>query len=336
MAFFRSYTAFDDTAVNFNAPFLDLPVTVTPGGNVASHFQIGTEFIALGVLAFRITGAAANYGSMMTLTGASGLGETAYGNGFTFDADGMIKTGSVQRMVFDEGGSASWGLAGFSVGGAAYRTALTSAGTADDHALFSGIFAGNDRISLSNGSDHFDAGAGRDMILGNGGNDTLLAGDDNDLVDAGYGNDVVDGGLGNDLLFGNRGNDSLTGGVANDTLEAGAGRDTLTGGSGRDCFIFSTLPPNEIVRVTDFQRGLDKIGIRGGDADGNALTFADMTVTHRAAGVELSYTDAVNNWTSKMLLLGVDAVTAADFTPDLQHDLSVSYGAFLNNWYYFD
>jgi Ca2+-binding RTX toxin-like protein len=79
----------------------------------------------------------------------------------------------------------------------------------------------------------------------------------------------ITGGSGNDSLFGSDGADQIVGGAGNDTLRlgsAGASQgDIVTGGAGADQFRFDGATQSggtsQIVRITDFVTGTDKIGI---------------------------------------------------------------------------
>lgn len=81
---------------------------------------------------------------------------------------------------------------------------------------------------------------------------------------------LVNGGGGNDYLFGGTGPDVLKGGAGNDFLHGGGkGQDVLVGGRGSDifCFDWSGSPfysthVDGLSRVTDFEKGKDKIAIK--------------------------------------------------------------------------
>lgn len=77
-----------------------------------------------------------------------------------------------------------------------------------------------------------------------------------------FGN-TIKGGFGADSIYGYAGNDTLDGGINNDTLIGGTGKDTLTGGEDSDTFIFkkgdSIAGASD--KITDFQRGLDRIDV---------------------------------------------------------------------------
>ncbi|RMD93996.1 MAG: DUF4214 domain-containing protein, partial [Alphaproteobacteria bacterium] len=116
-----------------------------------------------------------------------------------------------------------------------------------------------------------------DVIFGLGGNDTIEGRESDDELDGGSGNDTIDGedgndelrgGTGDDHLLGNSGDDTLEGGQGNDTLEGGDGADRLAGGpgtdqltGGADADIFVIRPGDELITITDFELGLDKLDL---------------------------------------------------------------------------
>ena len=119
------------------------------------------------------------------------------------------------------------------------------------------------------------------LVVGELGDDILEAGilpdfDGNqDLVFAGEGNDLVDttqsitggsriyGGSGNDLLLPGIG-DRVFGDAGDDTLFAGRGNNVLTGGTDRDSFWIATAElPHDPNTITDFEAGVDVIGVSG-------------------------------------------------------------------------
>lgn len=90
----------------------------------------------------------------------------------------------------------------------------------------------------------------------------------------GIGN-VLTGGEAGDRLLGCGGNDTLAGEGGDDHLSGGAGQDVLTGGDGADVFRFGASVLDRAVPVsahhcdviTDFEKGADRIVLRGIDAD---------------------------------------------------------------------
>ncbi len=165
---------------------------------------------------------------------------------------------------------------------------------------------GNDRILGLAGADSLSGGDGNDAINGNQGNDTLnggagedvlAGGKDNDLINGGEGNDVVrgdrnsdtlNGDAGNDLIYGGKGNDFLNGGEGNDTLSGDFGTDILTGGNGNDIFVLrrgAAVTDAALADfITDFQVGIDRIGLTGG------LTSANLSLNLFAGNTVISIT----------------------------------------------
>lgn len=79
-----------------------------------------------------------------------------------------------------------------------------------------------------------DEGENDDIVRAMGGNDTVLAGDGDDDVFGGDGNDSILGEEGDDILRGEDGDDTIEGGAGNDTIQGGNGNDVISGGDGAD------------------------------------------------------------------------------------------------------
>ncbi|MDO4640979.1 MAG: Ig-like domain-containing protein [Neisseria sp.] len=148
--------------------------------------------------------------------------------------------------------------------------------------------AGNDTISGGAGNDTLDGGTGNDTLAGGTGNDVYYvdSGQDRIIESSGGGNDSVYStvdyalaahienltllgqtairGTGNDLnnrISGNSADNILNGGAGDDIIIGGKGSDTLTGGAGSDTFIFNHVLDGSVDTITDFQTGIDKIGL---------------------------------------------------------------------------
>jgi Ca2+-binding RTX toxin-like protein len=131
-------------------------------------------------------------------------------------------------------------------------------------------------ISMNTGSSANDATGDTfssiEKVVGSNNLD-LIAGDHlgNEIAGAG-GDDWLMGYAGDDNLDGGQGMDNLFGGAGNDRLAGGTGDDVLTGDQfgyfGSDVFIVNGQSGRDV--ITDYQEGMDKIGITGlaGDAFG--------------------------------------------------------------------
>ena len=95
-------------------------------------------------------------------------------------------------------------------------------------------------------------------LYGEGGNDWIISATDQ--------GSLLDGGEGNDTLFAYFGGNTLIGGAGNDVLETpegGAVANIFTGGADADTFVYRAGVCVEAnVIVTDFQDGVDHIGLR--------------------------------------------------------------------------
>jgi ELWxxDGT repeat protein len=124
--------------------------------------------------------------------------------------------------------------------------------------------AQDDDIQGSDSSSEVE-GAG-DRRYNGIGNDKLFGADGNDTVRGKSGNDMLIGGAGNDVLLG-YGGVGTTPNTDDDLLYGGLGKDVLSGGYGSDIFVFKagdgSTNLNNADTITDFQLGIDKIGLIG-------------------------------------------------------------------------
>jgi len=160
-------------------------------------------------------------------------------------------------------------------------------------------FGGTDTLS---GFENVTGSAFGDLIVGNADSNQIRAGD---------GNDTVDGAAGNDVLYGHTGNDTLTGGAGDDTLYGGDGYDP-----GTDVFAFTAGSGSDV--IADFQRGFDKIDLKG---YAGISSFSDLTLTTTAtlggyaAGVAGAAFDTIITLKNgdQLRILGVDDLDMSDF-----------------------
>lgn len=156
--------------------------------------------------------------------------------------------------------------------------------------------AGNNLLNGLGGDDVLTGNGGNDVMDGGTGNDTMLGGLGGDLyyVDSaldviietsGQGFDEVRTTVSYDLgaladieilrvldansttavrLTGNGMGQTLVGNAGDNVLNGLGGDDILSGGSGNDIFVFTEIGWTD--RITDFERGVDKIDLRAIDA----------------------------------------------------------------------
>ncbi len=117
------------------------------------------------------------------------------------------------------------------------------------------------------------------------GNDVVTGSTNANIINGNRGNDTISGAGGDDTLFGGKDNDVLDGGEGNDILFGDLGSDILTGGSGRDTFVLRSGGGGDV--VTDFENGVDFLGLRDG------LTFAQLSITQGSAGTFISFGEEV-------------------------------------------
>ena len=105
-----------------------------------------------------------------------------YGSGFTYDANGMIAGGKIQRLETWEHNNLSFSLTGLSLSA---KTLLSYAASGNDQGFVEYVFQGNDTLTGSSNIEGF---------FGYKGNDTIDAGSNHDWINGGPGNDVLTGG----------------------------------------------------------------------------------------------------------------------------------------------
>jgi Ca2+-binding RTX toxin-like protein len=165
---------------------------------------------------------------------------------------------------------------------------------------------GDDLLNGTPGDDNLSGGNGKDTLNGLGGNDTLIGGNGGDILNGGDGNDLLQGddsddsSNGKDILTGGAGKDTLNGGNGKDDLTGGTGNDILTGGSGSDTFIFAALDGSDT--ITDFNDGLDYIGLSGGLSFG-ALSFSGSNI----------FVTSTNELLATLTGINTTTLTSADF-----------------------
>ncbi|HYC02364.1 MAG TPA: putative Ig domain-containing protein [Azospirillaceae bacterium] len=157
---------------------------------------------------------------------ATGLGENA------------TASDSFTYTIGDGRGGTATGTVALTVTGLANKV-LTGGNGAE---TLTGSAIAHDVISGLNGDD---------TLLGLAGNDKLLGGNGVDRLRGGDGNDVLDGGRGDDWLDGGRGTDTMSGGLGADIFEIGLLVEGVSVNTGID-------------RITDFQRGTDRIRLMDG------------------------------------------------------------------------
>ncbi|WP_196510328.1 calcium-binding protein, partial [Nostoc sp. NZL] len=165
---------------------------------------------------------------------------------------------------------------------------------------------GDDLLNGTAGNDSLCGENGKDTLNGNGADDTLTGGNGGDILNGGDGNDLLQGDdseestNGKDILTGGVGNDTLYGGNGKDDLTGGAGNDILTGGSASDTFIFAALDGTDT--ITDFNDGLDYIGLSGG------LTYAQLSFSGNNI-----FVSSTNEILATLTGINTNTLTAADF-----------------------
>lgn len=134
------------------------------------------------------------------------------------------------------------------------------------------------------GNDCLQGYAGTDILFGNSGSDTLW------------------GEIGNDILYGGQGEDWLHGGGESDILQGDRGNDTLTGSDGGDRFDFRRNDGSDT--ITDFQHGLDIIGLKEG------LTFEDLAIVQAGNDTQIGIDGSL---LVTLMVVSTNTLTIDDF-----------------------
>jgi Ca2+-binding RTX toxin-like protein len=111
------------------------------------------------------------------------------------------------------------------------------------------------------------------------------------------------------ILEGDAAKNTLVGGVGNDVLRGERDWDTLTGGAGADTFVFSTSDGTD--RITDFQAGVDKLHLLGGDT--TAYTWRASTLNGES-GVMVTFSSANIFLAGRTSLASSDVINGAAIT----------------------
>lgn len=189
------------------------------------------------------------------------------GSDISFDADGRMLTGEIDRYVTYEGDpalgravmiadsnftlldAATFNAAFDLARGGSMRAAVQLVMADWEQEYYShSNYSGGFMRGMSGGDGLFGGGL-TDFIFGEGGSDTVVLGGGNDIGYGGADADWLYGGTGDDLIFGGEGDDAVWadefgprragddevhGDAGNDGIRAGAGQDTVHGGADND------------------------------------------------------------------------------------------------------
>lgn len=194
---------------------------------------------------------------------------------------------------------------------------------------------GNDQLSGGDGIDTLDGGSGDDTIAGGLGGDQINGGLGIDYADYGFspeavvvdlGSGTVSGGdaagdalLDIEALIGSDFADTLIGSAGSNVLFSGYGADTLTGGAGADDFMFDLLllVNGEADVVTDFQHGVDRLVMRGGDVDVNFDFISGANPVASGSGATYLYNTTTGLLSYSVLAAGLREVAVFTGIPPL-------------------
>jgi len=181
------------------------------------------------------------------------LGRSSYtGIGFTYDARGLLTSGTITGLSWSAPGYGSFNVDGLAISAAAFRQSWEGGsplavllpgddvyqGSSHEDIILD--FAGHNVFLGGDGPDQIIGGPGNDHLWGqspNGGpdgGDYLVGQGGSDYIQGNAGIDYLDGGDGADRLYGGQDNDSLYGGPGNDTINGNRGNDYIQGNEGDD------------------------------------------------------------------------------------------------------
>jgi Ca2+-binding RTX toxin-like protein len=157
----------------------------------------------------------------------------------------------------------------------------------------------------------------------------ISTGSGDDTLTTGKGDDMLRGSGGLDVFDAGQGDDQVSGGGGGDELRGGRGADVVTGGGGADVFVFASVKEADASSgrdlIRDVEAGVDRIDLRGMDADtdasGNqAFVFIGAAKFTSEAG-ELRYAKGVVSG-------DVDGDGRADFAIEIGNDADLRAGDF--------
>jgi Ca2+-binding RTX toxin-like protein len=153
---------------------------VTVGGSAGVNFdQIDFSALLYGATVAATAG-------RITIQHDGGVTQDLYG-AFTYDANGAVNGGTLNRIEEKNGEALVLSIDGLSVPMMTFVGWLT---TANNTAILDALFGAADTMT---------GGGANDVLLGLGGADTLTGGEGADIVVGGAGADILDGGAGTDI-----------------------------------------------------------------------------------------------------------------------------------------
>lgn len=326
----RMVTITDGTIEHFTILSGNGTDTITTGaGNDIIKTGQGASTISAGQGANTIVGG----GNADTITALDGGNSVHAGNGANtittgggadviycgFGADTIIAGGGSDRITLRGGAD--------SVNAGAGDDRLTIDYTAMTSNVSGGVTGGN---LMTGYVGHLADRLGSSVDFQESENFTIMAGSGNDFLATGNGADVLWGNAGNDRLNGGGGQDQLYGGAGNDTLRGGLGEDTITGSAGADTFVFASIAEasNNFGSdlITDFQVGIDRIGLAPIDAN---LDIAGNQSFHFIGSTQFSSVAGELRYANGLVAGDVDGDSLADFAIDVGAVSGLTQGDFL-------
>lgn len=132
------------------------------------------------------------------------------------------------------------------------------------------------------------AGAGNDTLTATGAGTAVikLYGEDgNDTITGAAVASILDGGAGNDTITGGAAADTISGGTGDDVINGAGGADTISTGTGADKVIIASTEGEDT--ISDAEKGVDTIILRGGSNAGAAVDVTALTVSSGSYAAKL-------------------------------------------------
>ncbi|EKE67386.1 beta strand repeat-containing protein [Oceanibaculum indicum] len=267
-------------AVNFES------LTVTTGNN-----QVDVGFITNGITNFKTTGNA-------TLTATNSLSTTSYtidnsagntgtvsiGNkvgeltaNLTVDYGAATAAKTVTDVTFSGATNLNITSTGTGTGGSNVITTLNNG----DNSVFT--ITGTKALTITNAIDGTTTGSKIDAS-GFSGKLTMTGSGQADVFTLGSGGSVIDGGAGKDTITGGSGADriNITTATSNDDITGGAGADTIAFSGDNTTLYARSTGTTDVVNITDFVAGTDKIGLVNATGAFTSVTLATQTIATAA------------------------------------------------------
>ncbi|MBU0795963.1 MAG: hypothetical protein KJ904_04945 [Alphaproteobacteria bacterium] len=244
---------------------------ITNFKTAAGNFSL-TATNSLSTTTYTVDNSASNTG---TVSVSNKVGETSAS--VTIDAGAAVANQTLAELTFT--GVTNVGLVSTGTGTGSANT-ITNLNTTDNSVI---TITGSKALTLTNAIDgtatgsKVDASAltGKLTMTGSGFADVIITGTGGSVIDGGAGKDTITGGSGADRI-------NVTTATSNDDITMGGGADTI-GFSGNNTALYAlSTGTTDVVNVTDFVAGTDKIALVNTTGAFTSVTLATQTIATAA------------------------------------------------------